>query len=193
MIPAIVLAVALSADVATSVRAEGERRVRDAAEQIRSAVVAGDVDAIAARISPDGVVCGERREPHEAVQRQLRERTGTVYAQLFDTPRYREVLEAWGEPSASALSFRDFFAQSKDVLVDIAWEDGSGALRGWVTWGSPGAGDPAYWPAVQYTLDSKGNVWLRAFGTCASREPPPPPPSRPGAHAPPSRTSPVAR
>jgi hypothetical protein len=172
MFPALVLAIALSADPRgpDPARAEAEARVRDAAEKIRNAIVAEDVEAIAARISPDGVSCGAEIESRAAVQRELRSRSGNVHAQLFDTERYREVLEGWGDGSPEAVCFREFFQKAKTVLVDVSWDERSSGSRGWVTWGSPSRGDPTYWPSVQFALDRDGNLTIRAFGTCAFRD-----------------------
>src|SRR5690242_760064 len=99
----------------------GKGAVEAAASALRDAIVAGDVEGVTRLIAPEGVVCGDDLDDRAMVQRQLRARTGTVHAQLFDTAQYRKLLEEWGEDPAGALSFKDFFARAKQVVVDVSW------------------------------------------------------------------------
>jgi hypothetical protein len=140
----------LTALAAPSARAEGpspeveRRREQIARELIRlggelqRAIEAEDVEALVARVAPDGLRCGERVVPRERVERELRSERSWLHGVFFGGPGH--------VPSPRvARSLREFFREAREVAVLVAFrEDAAAGAVGLpcIDYRAPGLGTP---------------------------------------------------
>ncbi|HET9552576.1 MAG TPA: hypothetical protein VFP50_06365 [Anaeromyxobacteraceae bacterium] len=140
----------------------------DLAASFRLAVLAGDADAVAGLILPEGFVCGETAWPKAQIVRSLRP-GGGLYPALFDTQELRRNVVAAGfEPSRKALgiaaeevlSYRDFFRKHPTARAVV-----NGNAKTAVVWWyrSEPFALPFLWPFGAMRL-ADGRWWISAIG-----------------------------
>lgn len=104
-------------------RAEIAREVMPLGARIQREIEAGDVQALLARIPPEGLRCGGRVVPRARVERDLRTEGTWLHAALFGGPG---APAPPGQPS----SLKAFFAAAKEVAVLVGFREDPGSPVG---------------------------------------------------------------
>ncbi|HSD22331.1 MAG TPA: hypothetical protein VLC54_19935 [Anaeromyxobacter sp.] len=106
--------------------------------ELQRAIEAEDVEALVARVPPDGLRCGERVVPRERLERELRSEKSWLHGVFFGGPGH--------VPSPRvARSLREFFREADEVAVVVAFrEDAAAGAVGLpcIDYRAPGLGTP---------------------------------------------------
>jgi hypothetical protein len=97
-------------------RAEIAREVLKVAARIQRDIEAGDVNALVARVPPEGLRCGEDLVPREHVERDLRAEKSWLHEVFFGEATAGT---APGQPA----SLRALFARAKEVAVVVGFRE----------------------------------------------------------------------
>jgi len=93
-------------------RAEIAKEILPLAGRIKREIESGDVAALLARVSPDGLRCGTQLVPRERVERDLRAKGSWLHAFLFGGPA---ATAAPGQPA----SLKELFATAREIAVVV--------------------------------------------------------------------------
>ena len=100
-------------------RADGEA-LREAAHDVRNAIVRQDTRRILERISKsEGLACTDRRIPYQQVGKDLRDKTSHLYISLFDSERFSKRCGKEYPAEYPAISDHEFFQSASTATIEL--------------------------------------------------------------------------
>jgi hypothetical protein len=97
-----------------------EQALRQAAFDVRNAIVRQDTRSILERISKsEGLACTDRRIPYQQVGKDLRDKNSHLYISLFDSERFSKRCGKEYPADFLAISDHEFFQSATPATVEL--------------------------------------------------------------------------
>jgi hypothetical protein len=131
-------------------KSEGPRSPEELASRIRTAVEAGEPEALVSLIQPVGLTCGDSLTPPSKIRSDMRQKKA-YFPGFFDSELLRE-----RQGNHEAVSFREFFKRHPDAAPFI----GGDAIC-WY-WGD--CAPHSYLWRIFFIKDATGRLWISEIG-----------------------------
>lgn len=96
-----------------------QQMLKDAALDLRDAIVSGNVDKILGHVSRSGLACTDTRYSLKEVSKDLRNHKSYLFLSLFNTTTFSKRCGSGYPPEFPAISEKDFFIADKNSTLEI--------------------------------------------------------------------------